>query len=1076
MAPQRTWNPETEEQSAASSDAPVTDEHPGRYEHGREFGRGGQAKVLLAMDRHLGREVAWKEMLSPAEGGPVQSASGTAVTRFLREARVTGLLEHPNIVPVHELGRREDGSLYYTMRIVRGQSLDERLLECRDLEARLELLGAFWDVCNAIAFAHSKGVIHRDLKPSNVMVGEFGETVVLDWGLAKVRGVEDPRGAELAHRVQQLQGAGTSETIAGWAVGTPSYMSPEQADGRIDAIDERSDVWGLGALLYELLTGGPPYQGNNPYHVVAQVRSEPVPPVGSRCAEAPAELVAVAEKALQRDPDRRYQSAQALAEEISAFMTGRRVRAYEYSSWELLRRFAARNKAAVGASGAVALAVLVSLVVVAVAWRGAEQARADERTQRLQAHFVSAQAYAQQADRLLEERDLLRARIFAAASQLNNPANPAGPFHDPGFGQLRPDADRLLVKAISRQFQAEHREVARLEARIRRADALMDVAFSPDGRLVATTEFTHGFTVRELATGRDVMRVPKRGIVTYAVAFFPDGERIAVGGKGPAVEIWELGGSEPLVTMEHPQLRSTTTIAVSPDGRMVASRGGQDLDRIAIWDAQDGSLIRMLDSEQGDVTALHFSREGLLASSAYSHPVLVQDPASGRVLTRIPIPDDTYVYSVAFSPDDQRLLGACTDGVTRVWDARSGEELETLELHDDYFYFAAWSPDGERVATAGAKGSVGLWDASTGQLLARLSDHNAGVSAVAFSPDGRTLASAGYDRLLRLWALEPDDGLARLELSEPGSRMDWDEDGDRLLIGSLEKTVQLWDRSSGTMLWSVPHGFVHLRAAGFSPDGSRVAVAGSPTGVEILDSADGQLVLRLEGHEGSVWGVAWSPDGRTLASSGSDQTVRLWDAATGAALAVHEEPEVHVTSVAFSGDGSLLAAAGGTPEIWIWGVRDGELRHSLEGHEDWIHDLAWVADSHQLISGGRDKQAVLWDADSGRALRRFEGHDNAIEYIDVHGPSRQLATVDRDGTVLVWHLDRAEPTLWLLRQGGSRDLAFTRDGETLVILDGRAAVDIPLGGTGSGDPAAALERAERDARLELDGFELVVAD
>jgi WD40 repeat protein/tRNA A-37 threonylcarbamoyl transferase component Bud32 len=1054
----------------------VTQEQKGRYELGREFGRGGQARVLLAMDSHLGREVAWKELLPPRGPGAAQASSTTAITRFLREARITGLLEHPNIVPVHELGQREDGSLYYTMRVVRGQSLDLRLAEAQQLPQRLELLGAFWDLCNAIAFAHSRGVIHRDLKPSNVMVGAFGETVVLDWGLAKVHGVEDTRAPELATQAQLLQGSGNSETIAGWAVGTPSYMSPEQADGLIDAIDERSDVWGLGAVLYELLTGRPPFVGNNPYHVVAQVRSEPVEPVTAHCPEAPPELVAVAEKALRRDPGQRYQSAEELAREVSAYMTGRRVDAYEYSSWELVRRFAARNRAAVGASAAVVVAVLVSLVLVAVAWHRTEEARAEEHAQRLQAHFVLAQAYGLEADRALLERDLLRARVFAAASQLNNPANPAGPHHDPGFGLLRPDADRLLVKASSRLFQSGHREVARLEARIPRADAMMDVAFSPDGRLVATTEFTHGFTVRDVTTGQDVMRVPKRGIVTYAVDFFPDGRRMAVGGKGPAVEIWEVGGSEPILTMEHPQLRSTTSLAVSPDGRMVASRGGQQLDRIALWDTEDGSLIRTLDTEGGDVTDLDFSRDGLLASSAYSHPVLVQDPSSGEVLTRIPIPPDYYVYSVAFSPEGDRLLGACTDGAARIWDAHTGALIESLELHDDYFYFAAWSPDGERVATAGAKGSVGLWDASTGTLLARQADHNAAVSAVAFSPDGRTLASAGYDRLLRLWALNEDDGLERLELGEPGHHMTWDPRGERLLIGFTEEGLQLWDRSAGAMLWSRPHDFEYLRGTAFSPHGTRIAVAGSPSGVEILDSTDGRSLQRLEGHEGSVWGVAFSPDGRTLASSGSDQTVRLWDLETGASLTVHEEPEVHVTSVAFSADGALLAAAGGTQEIWVWSVADGSLLRTLEAHEDWVHGLAWVGGSHQLVSGGRDKRAILWDADTGAVLRRFEGHSNSIEYLDVHGPSRQLATVDREGTVLVWHLDLAEPSLWLLRPGGSQDLAFAGDGRTLVIFDGHDAVGIPLQGARSGDPAEALAQAERDARRELDGFELLIPE
>ena len=1074
MPPQRTWSPESEEQSAVSADVPVTHEQPGRYELGREFGRGGQARVLLAMDRHLGREVAWKELLAPHLGGPVQSASGAATTRFLREARITGQLEHPNIVPVHELGTRPDGSLYYTMRVVRGETLDQRLEGCGDLDARLELLGAFWDMCNAIAYAHSRGIIHRDLKPSNVMVGEFGETVVLDWGLAKVRGSEDPRGAEIADRMERLQGAGASETIAGWAVGTPSYMSPEQAEGEVEAIDERSDVWGLGAVLYALLTGRPPFEGNNPYHVVAQVRTEPVQPVGSLCPAAPPELVAVAEKALQRDRALRYQSARELAEEVSAYMTGRRVAAYEYSSWELLRRFAARNKAAVGASAAVLVAVLVSLVLVAGAWQSAEQARAEEHAQRLQAHFVLAQAYGLQSDRLLQEQQALRARIFAAASQLNNPANPAGPFHDPGFGLLRPDADRLLVKASSRLYQGEHRHVRRLEARITRRDALMDVAFSPDGRLVATAEFAHGFTVRDLETGQDLMSVPERGTVTYGIAFFPDGERIAVGGKGPAIQVWKIGASEPLLTIEHPDLRSTTTVAVSPDGRLIASRGGQDLRGIAIWDADDGSLVAMHPTLDEEVSGLAFAPDGSLAVAAYSDPVRILDPRSGEERLRIPVPAPGYVYWVAYSPDGERLLGAATDGTTRIWSAHTGEEVEVLESHEEGFYHAAFSPDGARVATAGSKGTVGLWSAVTGQLLAKLSDHSGAVSAVAFSPDGSRLASAGYDKLLRLWSLAPDDGLARWHMANIGYRMAYDPTGARFATADLEGQAEIFDRRTHARLHSLITHFDTIRGLAFSPDGATLAVSGRPEGVALYDAATGELGARLDGHDGAVWGVAFSPDGRLLATGSADQTVRLWDLATGTTLHTMTEPEVHLTGLAFSSDSSLVAAVGGTSELWVWRCEDGTLQHTLEGHSDWVQGLAWIEGSHQLVSAGRDKVAILWDADAGQELRRFSGHPQGISALDLHSPSRRLATVDRDGTVMVWQLDLAEPTLWLLRHTGSRDIAFSPDGQKLTVFDGKDAVAYPLTHSGGGDPATTLTVAEQDAALRLDGFELVV--
>jgi tRNA A-37 threonylcarbamoyl transferase component Bud32 len=229
----------------------VTPEAQDRYAVGKELGRGGQARVMVAFDRHIGREVAWKELLSDTEPGSLEPGSAqvtqAAAARFLREARITGRLEHPSIITVHEVGRRENGALYYAMRLVRGTSLDDKLKGCEGLADRMKLLGTFWDVCNAVAYAHSRGVIHRDLKPANIMVAEFGQTVVLDWGLAKVKGTEDPRSNEMAVHTRRMRSASSSDTVAGAAIGTPSYMSPEQAHGSIDELDEQSDVWGAGS-------------------------------------------------------------------------------------------------------------------------------------------------------------------------------------------------------------------------------------------------------------------------------------------------------------------------------------------------------------------------------------------------------------------------------------------------------------------------------------------------------------------------------------------------------------------------------------------------------------------------------------------------------------------------------------------------------------------------------------------------------------------------------------------------------------------------------------------------------------
>ena len=328
--------------------------------HPLQLGKGGIGSVYLVFDRFVGRDVALKELSGP-DADQAADTQGTSAQeqRFLREARVTGQLEHPAIVPVYELGRRTSGNLYYTMRRVLGRNLHQAIREAKTLEKRLELLPHFISMCQALAYAHSRAVIHRDVKPQNVMIGQFGETYVLDWGLARVKGKADPRREEL-----KLAPDITGDSLGG-AIGTPAYMSPEQARGQVDEIDERSDVFGLGAVLYELLSGRPPYLGPSPIEVVDRVRAGPPQPLLELEPNAPRELVDVVQRAMSRLREDRYSSVEALARDIEAWRAGRRVSAHAYSSWELLRGFTRKNRLAI----AITLVALTALTIAAsVAW------------------------------------------------------------------------------------------------------------------------------------------------------------------------------------------------------------------------------------------------------------------------------------------------------------------------------------------------------------------------------------------------------------------------------------------------------------------------------------------------------------------------------------------------------------------------------------------------------------------------------------------------------------------------------------------------------------------------------------
>lgn len=335
----------------------VVAEMPGRYVSSGlpELGRGGIGRVLAFDDLVLGRTVALKELHGEPSTGAVDThLSVDQEARFLREARLAAQLEHPSIVPVYEAGRRLDGSLYYTMRRIEGRTLAAALGAAADLDGRLKLMPHLIALAHALAYAHSRDVIHRDVKPQNVMVGRFGETWLLDWGLARLKAKPQRSSGETASAPDITGGLRLG------AVGTPSYMSPEQAAGKADLLDERTDVWGIGAVLYEVLTGRPPYLGVNALDCIQHILTDEVLPVGELAPAAPPDLVAVVEKALQRDPARRYRSAGELAADLQAWLEGRTVSARGYSSMELAVRLIKRNALAFSVVGGLVLALLGS--------------------------------------------------------------------------------------------------------------------------------------------------------------------------------------------------------------------------------------------------------------------------------------------------------------------------------------------------------------------------------------------------------------------------------------------------------------------------------------------------------------------------------------------------------------------------------------------------------------------------------------------------------------------------------------------------------------------------------------------
>jgi sugar lactone lactonase YvrE len=1043
--------------TGTTSRAALTREEPGRYDRKQELGRGGMGRVLVAVDRHLGREVALKELLAMAHG---DGASSAGVARFVREARVTGQLEHPSIVPVHELGQRADGTIYYTMKRIRGRSLASVLDEARSIDERLRLVGAFRDVCQAMAYAHARGVVHRDLKPDNVMVGEFGETLVVDWGLAKVRGEDDPTASPSERRIDSIPDG--AQTIDGAAIGTPSYMSPEQARGDVSAIDERSDVWGLGAMLFEILTGVPPFRGPSAMSVLSKVLTDEPPKVRELAPTAPPELAAIADRALRREPSERYATAKELSDEIGAFQDGRIVRAYEYSSWELVRRFVRRNRAATVAAAAIALATVVATGLVWQSYRAEQAERIEAQAQRLRAEdreivagINLAEATLERAERALVHGDTGAAAIYAAAMLYRDPVNPRNPHRpDRQFTGERAQRGAVRVaRAYSTYVEADASRrweyVRRFEAPPDSAVVGGDLVMPADGALVALTVETGarrridlaGATpesrVLSLGGGRVLVTVPGSAepIVDLAdgrvVAELPMAIDVASGGAS----LVTLGDGGALALRSLPDLAERALeptsgadgLVVSPDGSRLAIRHPG---WVEVRDLAGGRATRI---EAGAaVRGMSFSHDGrwlgiarplssiLLVSADGERREIPVDEAAGSVswidATTFAIGLNEAIelrsLDAASQPERVRASRASRHRVARV-----GSHLVDLPLPWANepalatLYRPVVAARAEVLHEDGAIGAIAI-----DEVRDRIAVSMVGTVAIREISTGRALARFPVERY---------GSIDSLAIAADGSIAMWAEDGHVLSIAADLSGVATAMTPESTMTW-------FLGGLAVSPSGDEIFAATPGSGRIRRWSRTRGSSAPLDGHEGFVFGLAFSRDGSTLASASADGTVRLWDLASGEGRVLARADGTLVSDVAFSPDGARLATADGMGWIRIYEGDDEVESH--RPHERWINRIAWWPDGRWIASASDDGTVRVTSVEDGAIDRIVRcGHD-------------------------------------------CLGLAPRASGDALFVPRDTDVVRVPLvPGAGTREPRELLWRAEDAAGLELRGLELTPA-
>lgn len=1002
-----------------------------------EIGRGGFGRVLIAFDHAIGRQIAVKEL--------IKEPSTDTLSRFLTEARITGQLDHPSIVPVYEIARREDGSTYYTMKLVRGRTLSAALAECRSLADRLKLLSHFVDVCNAIAYAHNRHVIHRDIKTKNIMIGEFGETVLLDWGLAKVITREEAVGeTETSSVITAPDTLSTSETLDGQVVGSPHYMSPEQARGQISELDERSDIWSLGAVLYEILTGFRPFHGMKLAAIIQATRQGTVKPVREICPETPSELAAVAEKALSFQKEDRYQHAKELADEIEAFRSGLRVTAYDYTSWELLRRFILKNKLISAIISIFLLFLLIGSGMILKAYQQAETARQQEQQERIHAqdnarnaNFNLSKARQEEALREIADLNYLEALALSAEALLSNPYNPASPKSD-ASGETLTEAQNINLLEQQSTLYRSYINLLLVNRRLLtgHTDTVNRAAFSPDGSLFASVANDRTIRLGTAAKPENWEILGRHDDYLYGLAFSPDGRLLATGGKDDQVKFWDVHTKQPF-GVPLSVGGDIYALAFSPDGRHLAIGCGDG--RLLFSPALDFTRTVEIGRQSDLISSLVFSPDNrLLAVGDHGGEIVLLQADDGKVLARFSsgIPK---IRSLDISPDNLTLAGAGDDETVRLWDLTSCHQSGcpvTAELkgHQDFIFSVKFSPGGRLLASSSRDFSVKFWDLASRRSINTIK-RPITIAGIAFSPKNSFL-TAEYDGTVGFWDFLPKDkSFSLVGMNNVIVTAAFSQQGGNLATTTWQK-VYLWDIKARQLIATLPEPGNLTWAAAFSPDQRWLATGGTDRLIRLYALPDRRLTLTLAGHENTVFDLVFNPRGDRLASVGADRTLRVWDVETGRPITVLNDNDAEVMAVAFSPDGRWLATGDKGKNIVIRDTATGQRRQLLTGHQHWVTDLAYSPDGTLLLSTGKDGAIMLWDAASGALRQTLAGHTQWVNDAGFSPDGKMLISGSDDRTIRIWDIASGRTILLLDFPNEITIANFTPDGGQFIFNDG----------------------------------------